>query len=169
MDDPPLQAANNAGVMTNTLLPATPSLADERRARFRPFLVLLAGFVVVSLAMEAVLIVQSVVEIPVDGAIWTRCSLVLASSIVLWLLTFGAARGSRSAWIRVRIISVVVVVAVIVIVSIPGFLPDWVRIEQGVCGGLVLPVAILVNLPRTRRLFPRTAKPAGSPSSAAAA
>ena len=142
--------------MTNSLIAPVPSLADERRARFRPFLVLLAGFVVVSLAMEAVLIVQSVTGTPVDGAVWTRCSLVLASSIVLLLLTNGAARGSRSSWIRVRIISVVVVAAVVVIVSIPGFLPDWVRFEQGVCGGLVLPVAILVNLPRTRALFPKT-------------
>lgn len=169
MDDPPARATDNAGVMTNTLLPTTPSLADERRERFRPFLVLLAGFFVVSLAMEAVLIVQSVLGVPVDGGVWTRCSLVLASSVVLWLLTLGASRGSRTAWIRIRIISVVVVAAVIVIISIPGFLPDWVRIEQGVCGGLVLPVAILVNLPRTRRLFPKESMSAGSPSSADAA
>ncbi len=169
MDDPAAGRRGDAGVMTNTLITTSP-LADERRARFRPFLVLLAGFVVVSLAMEAVLVVQSALGPGVDGAVWIRCSLVLASSIALLLLTFGAARGSRPAWIRVRIISVVVVAAVIVIISLPGFLPDWVRIEQGVCGGLVLPVAILVNLPRTRRFFPKTPKAAaGSPSSTAAA
>ena len=38
--------------------------------------------------------------------------------------------------------------------SIPGFLPDWVRLEQAVCGALLLPVAIIVTLPRTRALFP---------------
>ena len=63
------------------------------------------------------------------------------------------ARGSRSAWRRLRIIAPIVVVAVIVIVSIPGFLPDWVRLEQAVCGALVLPAAIILNLPRTRSLF----------------
>jgi hypothetical protein len=131
--------------------------ADARSERFRPFLVLLAAFVLVSLAMEAVLVVQSVLGTSVDGAVWTRCSAVLASSVVLLLLTIGAARGSRSAWIRVRIISVVVVVAVVVIVSIPDFLPAWVRIEQGVCGGLVLPIAILVNMRRTGELFPKRA------------
>lgn len=141
--------------MTTDTLTASAPLADRRRERFRPFLVLLGGFAVVSAAMEAVLVVQSVTGTAADGAVWTRCSLVLASSIVLLLLAVGAARGSQSAWIRVRIISVVVVVAVVVIVSIPGFLPDWVRVEQGVCGGLVLPVAILVNLPRTRGLFPK--------------
>lgn len=140
-----------------TSLPLTEPLADARRARFRPFLVLLTVFVLVSLAMELVLVAQSVLGTAVDGAVWTRCSAVLASAIVLLLLTGGAARGSRSAWIRIRIISVVIVVAVVVIVSIPGFLPPWVRIEQGVCGGLVLPVAILVNLRRTGALFPKRA------------
>jgi hypothetical protein len=133
------------------------ALADERRVRFRPFLLLLAVFVLVSFAMELVLVVQSVLGTAVDGAVWSRCSAVLASAIVLLLLTAGAARGSRSAWIRIRIISVVIVVAVVVIVSIPGFLPPWVRIEQGVCGGLVLPVAILVNQRRTGALFPKRA------------
>jgi hypothetical protein len=140
-----------------TDLTAAEPLAVARSARFRPFLVLLAGFVVVSFGMELVLVTQSVLGTAVDGAVWSRCSAVLASSIVLLLLTMGAARGSRSAWIRIRVISVVVVLAVVVIVSIPGFLPPWVRIEQGVCGGLVLPVAILTNLRRTAALFPKRA------------
>jgi hypothetical protein len=126
-------------------------------AAFRPILILLAAFVVVSCAMEAVLIVQSFTGLEVDTAIWIRCSLVLASSVTLFLIALVAARGSRNAWIRVRIISVVVVVAVIVIVSIPGFLPDWVRVEQAVCGALVLPASVLLNLPRTSALFPKRA------------
>jgi hypothetical protein len=153
--------------MTNSLMTPAPSLAEERRERFRPFLVLLACFIGLSLAMEAFLTGLTLAGIPVDIAVWIRCSLVFGSSIVLWLLTRSASRGSRVSWIRVRIISVVVVVAVIVIVSIPGFLPDWVRFEQGVCGGLVVPVAILVNMRRTAALFPKTGH--GSPSSTAAA
>ena len=82
--------------------------------------------------------------------------LVLGSSIILLLFAFRAARGSRSYWLRVRIISPIVVTAVVVVVSIPGFLPDWVRVEQGVCGVLVLAAAILVNLPRARAHFPGT-------------
>lgn len=86
-------------------------------------------------------------------AIWIRCSLVLASGIVVVAMAVAAARGSRGAWVRLRIVSPIIVAAVIVIVSIPGFLPDGVRIEQAVCGLLLLPVAILVNLPRMRALF----------------
>jgi hypothetical protein len=130
--------------------------ATAIRTRFRPILVLLAGFVLVSVAMDSVLIVQASTGTSIDSAIWIRCSLVLASSIVLLLLAVSASRGSRNAWIRLRIITVIVVVAVIAIVSIPGFLPDWVRIEQGVCGALVLPVAIMLNLPSTSALYPAT-------------
>jgi hypothetical protein len=142
--------------MNETLTSAHPSTTGIRD-RFRPLLALLAGFLLVSAAMEAVLIVQSAAGTSLDGAVWTRCSLVLASSIVRLLLTIAASRGSRNAWIRARIITLIVVVAVIVIVSIPGFLPDWVRIEQGVCGALVLPVAIMLNLPSTAALYPTAA------------
>ena len=111
--------------------------------------------------MEAVLVAQSATGTPVGIAIWIRCSLVLASSIILLLIARSrrprlarlprCASGSsaRSSWPPSSSSS-----------SIPGFLPDWVRIEQAVCGALVLPVAILVNLPahplptsrRTRRV-----------------
>jgi hypothetical protein len=131
---------------------------SPRLLRFRPVLVLLAAFALVSLAMEAVLVVQSVSAVSVDGGTWTRCSLVLASSIVLLLLAVGAVRGSRPAFRRLRVVSPIVVVAVVVVVSIPGFLPDWVRLEQAVCGALVLPVAIILNLPRTVALFPQPAR-----------
>jgi hypothetical protein len=130
---------------------------SSRANRFRPVLVLFAAFALVSAAMEVVLVVQSVSSVRVDGGTWTRCSLVLASAVVLLLLGVAAARGSRPAWRRLRIISPIVVVAVIVVVSIPGFLPDWVRLEQAVCGALVLPAAVIVNLPRTAALFPTAA------------
>lgn len=140
---------------TTAAAPVRTDADASRRALFRPILVLLAGFVVVSLAMEAVLIVQSAAGTAVDDAVWIRCSLVLASSIVLYLLGVGAARGSRRAWWRMRIISPIVVAAVIVIVSLPGFLPDWVRLEQAVCGAFVLPVIVLLNLRSVRAHFPR--------------
>ena len=60
--------------------------ADARRMRFRPFLILLSVLVGVSLAMELVLVVQSLLGAVVDGAVWGRCSVVLAATIVLLLL-----------------------------------------------------------------------------------
>ena len=148
--------------MTNTFpshgtAVAASTAAAARRSAFRPILALLAGFGVVSLAMVAVLIILSVLGTSIDSAVWVRCSLVLGSAVVLYAIAVSASRGSRPAWLRLRIISVVVVVAVVVIVSIPGFLPGWVRIEQALCGVLVLPAAVLMNLPRMRAHFPRRA------------
>lgn len=144
--------------MTETHLPTTAAVhATARRAAFRPVLILLWSFVGLSAAMVAFLGVLSAAGVGVDTAVWVRCSIVLGSAIVLLIFGIGAARGSRNALLRLRIVAPIVVAAVVVIVSIPGFLPDWVRVEQAVCGALVLPVAIIANLPRTRALVPAKA------------
>lgn len=139
--------------MSETLTSVRSTAETARRAAFRPVLVLLAAFLAVSTAMLAVLVTLTAIGVGLDPAIWIRCSLVFGSSIVLLLIATRAARGSRSALIRLRIIAPVVVIAVAVIVSIPGFLPGWVRVEQAVCGALVLPVAIMVNRARVRSHF----------------
>ncbi|MBS1907759.1 MAG: hypothetical protein JST33_14610 [Actinobacteria bacterium] len=136
---------------------ADSALEASRRAAFRPVVLLCGAFAVLSAAMIAFLIVDVATGTHLDAAIWIRCSLVLASAAVLLVFAIAAARGSRSAWIRVRVISPIILLAIIVIVSIPGFLPDWVRVEQAVCGLLLLPVAILVNLPRMGAHVPRKA------------
>lgn len=143
--------------MSQILTSLDSALDDARRTAFRPILSLVSAFLAVSTGMLVFLAGASAAGAGFADAIWIRCSLVLGSAIVLLLFAVRAARGSRPAWVRLCIISPVVVVAIAVIVSIPGFLPDWVRIEQAVCGILVLPVAILVNLPRTRALFPARA------------
>ncbi len=144
--------------MTETPLPTTAAVhATARRAAFRPVLALLWSFVGLSAAMVTFLAVLTAVGVGVDIAIWIRCSIVLASSVLLLVFGIGAARGSRNALLRLRIVAPIIVAAVIVIVAIPGFLPGWVRIEQAVCGLLVLPVAIIANLPRTRALVPAKA------------
>ena len=137
--------------MTQTL----PSAAAREavRAAFRPVILLVSGFLAVSTGMLIFLAGASAAGAGFEGAIWIRCSLVLGSATVVLLFAVRAARGSRPAWTRLRIVSAAVVVAIVVIVSIPGFLPDWVRAEQALCGILLLPAAILVNLPRTRALF----------------
>lgn len=132
---------------------ATVSPVSPRRAAFRPVVLLSWAFVAVSAAMIAFLSLATATGTAFEIAIWIRCALVLASGIVVVAMAVAAARGSRGAWVRLRIVSPIIVAAVIVIVSIPGFLPDGVRIEQAVCGLLLLPVAILVNLPRMRALF----------------
>lgn len=140
--------------MTNTLSSVQQPTEAARHAAFRPIFVLAAAFIAVSAAMIAALVSLSIAGVGIDSAVWSRCSAVFASSIVLLAVASRAAKGSSGALRRLRIITPIVVLAVAVIISIPGFLPGWVRIEQGVCGALVLPVAIMVNLPRIRDHFP---------------
>jgi hypothetical protein len=139
--------------MTKTLVSVRSEADAARRAAYRPVLILIAGFLAVSAAMEAFLIVVTAIGLGIDIAVWIRCTLVLGSSVILFVFAVGTFRGSRMAWVRLRLVSGIVVVAIVVIVSIPGFLPDWVRVEQAVCGALVLPAAVLVNLPRARTHF----------------
>ncbi|GHF84204.1 cytochrome bd-type quinol oxidase subunit 2 [Amycolatopsis bartoniae] len=85
----------------------------------------------------------------VNDAVWTRAVIVLVTAVVLVLLTNRAARGSRGAFRRLRIISIVVPVAIAVIVALPGLFPLWMRLEQGLCGLVMIAYAVVVNGRRT--------------------
>ncbi|MGV9301205.1 hypothetical protein [Amycolatopsis sp. NPDC003676] len=89
----------------------------------------------------------------VTDVVWVRATIVAASALLTFLFARSAARGSKRGLLRLRIVSAVMTVAIIVIVSIPGFLPLWVRLEQGVCGLLLLGVVVLVNGRPVRSLF----------------
>lgn len=89
----------------------------------------------------------------VTDAVWIRGTIVLASALLMGALASRAARGSRRAYLRLRIASAAMVVAIAVIVSLPGLFPVWMRIEQGVCGLLLLGVVVLANGRRLRSAF----------------
>jgi hypothetical protein len=143
--------------MTETTTYFGTDLAAARRAAFRPVFALITAFLALSAALIAFVAVLAAFGISVDLAIWIRGSFVVASGVTLLLFAWVAVRGSRAAFMRLRIILPVVLVALIVIVSIPGFLPVWMRVEQAVCGALLLPVAILLFLPRMTALYPKNA------------
>mgnify|MGYP001549220095 CR=1 FL=1 len=85
--------------MTNALSPSRPT-ASARAVAFRPIVILLTAFLVVSCAMEAVLVAQSASGLDIDTAIWIRCSLVLASSVtvLLFAIAFDVAVWFRDRW-----------------------------------------------------------------------
>ncbi|SFH47589.1 hypothetical protein [Amycolatopsis regifaucium] len=89
----------------------------------------------------------------VTDVVWVRGEGVLIASVVLFLFVVGAARGRRGAYLRLRIASAAMVVAIAVLVSIPGFLPAWMRIEQGLCGLVLIGVAVIANGSHLRSLF----------------
>ncbi|WP_158883362.1 hypothetical protein [Amycolatopsis anabasis] len=108
----------------------------------------------------AVVVLIAVVLLSIAGKevtsfMWGRTGGVLASAVATYWLTVLAARGSRSAFLRVRVISVVVPIAIIAIDLIPGALPPW-FIALQIAGALTLaPAAFIVNGSGLRAAFPK--------------
>lgn len=63
------------------------------------------------------------------------------------------ARGHSRSYLRLRLASGVMVLAIAVIVALPGAFPVWLKVEQAVCGVLLLLVVGIVNGKRIRSAF----------------
>ncbi|MEU8781749.1 hypothetical protein [Streptomyces sp. NPDC048637] len=81
----------------------------------------------------------------VNDAVWVRGTIVVASGMMTYAFAASAAHGNRKGLLRVRIVSIVMLVAIVAIISLPGTFPMWMKIEQGICGLLLLRVAIMAN------------------------
>ncbi|WP_198676207.1 hypothetical protein [Kribbella monticola] len=123
------------------------------RAAFRTFKGLIGGYLALSvLTLVAVALLRnhhSMVTTPV----WVRTSIVVASSLLMAAFAARAARGSGRAFLRLRLVSAIMVVAIVVIIAIPGSFPAWLKIEQGVCGLLLIGVVVVVNGKHLRSVF----------------
>ena len=81
----------------------------------------------------------------VNSAVWIHGIVVVASGMLTYVFSVRASAGARWAYLRLRIVSIVVPAAMLVIIALPGTFPLWMKIEQGVCGLLLIGVAVLVN------------------------
>ncbi|MGW1378873.1 hypothetical protein ACWD6P_32035 [Streptomyces sp. NPDC002446] len=89
----------------------------------------------------------------VTDAVWVRVSIVVATSLLMAAFAAGTARGHSRSYLRLRLASGVMVTAISVIVALPGAFPAWLRIEQAVCGILLIGVVLMVNSKRMRSAF----------------
>jgi hypothetical protein len=104
------------------------------------------------LTLVAIILLRNHTDM-VNDAVWTRGTIVAATSLLLLSFAVRAARGSRKAFLRMRITSAAMVVAIAVIISLPGTFPVWLKIEQAVCGLILLGVVAVVNGKHLRSLF----------------
>ncbi len=133
--------------------PAPRSDSAGHAETFRPISRLVGGYVVLSvLTLAAIAVLRNHSRI-VDSAVWTRATIVVLSSLLMWRFTRRAAAGASRAFLRLRLVSAVMVVAIAVIVALPGTFPVWMKVEQGACGLLLAGVVALVNRRRIRALF----------------
>jgi hypothetical protein len=128
------------------------------REPFRVIKGLLLGYLGVGIAALVAVVLLRNHPAEVNGPAWVRSIIVVATALILLSAATLAGRGSRGAFLRLRIISIVTTVAIVVIVALPGTFPVWLKIEQSVCGVLMLGVALLANGRSARSHF--AARPA---------
>jgi hypothetical protein len=126
--------------------------ANSRKA-FSLVKALLVGYLAVSVATLAVVVLLRNDASVVNPAVWIRGTIVAASSLLTLAFAVRAARGSRGAYRRLRIITAVMTVAIVVIIALPGTFPLWMKFEQAVCGLLLLSVVAIINGRPVRALF----------------
>ncbi len=91
----------------------------------------------------------------VTSAVWVRAIIVAASAVLTCVFARSAVRGSRRGFLRLRIVSAIMLIAIVVIVALPGAFPVWFRLEQAVCGILLLGVVAQTNGRHLRTVFAR--------------
>lgn len=119
----------------------------------RRVLLLAGGYATLSVLTLIAIVVFRNDHAMVTDAVWVRATIVVASSLLTFAFARSAARGSRKGFLRLRIVSAVMLVAIAVIVVLPGLFPLWLRVEQSVCGVLLLGITVLVNGRRLRSRF----------------
>lgn len=125
----------------------------QSRAAFRTVQLLVGCYLGLSVLTLVAAVLLRNHSRQVNDVVWTRGTIVAVVAAVMFAATVRAAHGSRQAYRRVRIMSAAMVLAIVVLISLPGFLPLWMRIEQGVCGLVLLGVVALVNGNRLRSAF----------------
>ncbi|MFB9709363.1 hypothetical protein ACWDTT_25005 [Streptosporangium sandarakinum] len=106
---------------------------------------LVRGYVAVSVLTLVTMVVFRSDGVMVTDSVWIRGTLVAVASLVTLFFAVRAARGERKMPLRLRIITSIMLVAIVVIIALPGLFPLWFKLEQGVCGLLLLPVVVQLN------------------------
>ncbi|MFI7416528.1 hypothetical protein [Nonomuraea sp. NPDC049684] len=106
---------------------------------------LVRGYVAVSVLTVVTMVVFRNDGTMVTDSVWIRGTLVAVASLVTLFFAARAARGERKMLLRLRIVTSIMLVAIVVIIALPGLFPLWFKLEQGVCGLLLLPVVVQLN------------------------
>lgn len=120
---------------------------------FRNVKLFVGGYLGLSVLTLATIILLRDNTAIVTPAVWVRGTIVVASALLTALFARQTARGSRGGYLRLRLVSAIMLVAIATIIVLPGLFPLWMKIEQGVCGLLLLGVVIVVNSKHLRSTF----------------
>jgi hypothetical protein len=123
------------------------------QAAFRAVNLLLSSYLGISVLtlVAAILLRGNAAIAPI--AVLVRGTIVVAHALINLLFAAWMSRGSRVAYRLLRLSSAGMVVAIAVIIAIPGDFPVWFKIEQGLCGLLLLGVVIAAFSKPVRSVF----------------
>jgi len=116
----------------------------------RTLKLLAGGYLAVNLATVVAIVAMRHDTALVTDAVWTRGTLVAISSVLTYLFAAQAARGNGRGYLRLRIVALIQLVAIVTIIAVPGAFPLWMKVEQGVCGLLLLGLRPWSRLDLTR-------------------
>jgi hypothetical protein len=140
---------------TTTYLPTSgrraAASAPTADALLRRVRALVGAYLAVSLAAVGALFLHRHDHLDGNASAWVHAVIIAATALGLFSASVLASRGHRGAFMRLRVISVVLIAAVVVIVALPGSFPLWMKLAEA--GGAVpmAAVAVIVN-GRTLRL-----------------
>ncbi|TDU02631.1 hypothetical protein EDD99_1032 [Streptomyces sp. 846.5] len=129
----------------------------ENRTVLRRLNLLVRGYLTVSVVTLAAIALLRDHSGVVNSAVWIRGTFMVISALVTTALAARAARGSRGAYRRLRIISALMLAAIVAIISVPGPFPLWMKVDQAVCGLVLVGVVVTANGARLRALFTESA------------
>lgn len=126
---------------------------SEARSALGTVKTLVTCYLVLSvLTLGAIVVLRNHPELVTD-AVWIRGSIVAVTAFLMLSFASGAAKGNPRALLRLRLVSAIMVVVIAVIIALPGGFPTWLKVEQAVCGVLLLGVAGIANGKRVRSAF----------------
>jgi hypothetical protein len=132
---------------------ARATLDATHGSTFRTVKALVATYFGVSVATVVAVVLLAGDAAMVNQTVWTRTIIVLLSSALMFSMVVRAAKGVRRSFLRLRLTSGAMTIAIVVLISLPGLLPLWIKLEQGFCGLLLLGVVALVNGKALRSAF----------------
>jgi hypothetical protein len=133
---------------------ACPQTKNPRAIKtFQAIKELTAGYLCLSVLTLASIVARRHDPHAVNSAVWRHGVIVTVSAFLTSVFTIRAARGSRRAYLRLRIVSIVTPVAIVGLIALPGTFPLRMKIEQAVCGVMLAAIAVLANNQLLRSAF----------------
>jgi phosphatidylserine synthase len=111
---------------------------------FRAVRLLVGAYLTLSvLTVVAVIVLSRWAPSQVNDQAWVRGIIVAATAVLTFVFARRAAQGRPRALLRLRIVVVIILVTIVGVLLFVS-LPAWMKVEQAVCGALLLATAAII-------------------------